>query len=434
MSVMYIRNEQTGEFEPVPSLVGPQGPPGANGGGAGTVTSVNKVAPDANGNVTLTAADVGALGKNETAANANQLNGKSADQYALKTDLPKAGDWDGNTVPKDIPDGISYVEAGVLTNGHGFPVGYCTVLSVKDNVTRLFQILVEKENGRMQIRSAKDGTTWGEWQSYLRNTDTAADSLKLDGKDSVYYHKKLSHPRNLLDNSDFRNPVNQRGRTGYVRNGYTIDRWVLWGDLNTESLAIENGYIALNPETGSIVTLAQRFAKGYLDENKTYTLAYADTRGNIHTINNPVRHSDEIDYVEIVAKEWIGVLWAALYEGSYTADNLPPYVPKGYAAELAECMRYAVDVENAVLSGVVKENGVCEAFLPLNVSMRKDANPTVTIKNALVAYTADGNNHALTFTQALVRNTGLLLTFSCGSTINAAVNIPTFNAFISVDL
>lgn len=86
MSVMYIRNEQTGEFEPVPSLVGPQGPPGANGGGAGTVTSVNKVAPDANGNVTLTATNVGALPAGGTAVNADKLNGKSADQYMLKTD------------------------------------------------------------------------------------------------------------------------------------------------------------------------------------------------------------------------------------------------------------------------------------------------------------------------------------------------------------
>ena len=32
--------------------------------------------------------------------------------------------------------------------------------------------------------------------------------------------------------------------------------------------------------------------------------------------------------------------WAALYEGEYTADTLPPYVPKGYAEELAECQRY----------------------------------------------------------------------------------------------
>ena len=32
--------------------------------------------------------------------------------------------------------------------------------------------------------------------------------------------------------------------------------------------------------------------------------------------------------------------WAALYEGEYTAETLPPYVPKGYGAELAEFRRY----------------------------------------------------------------------------------------------
>ena len=35
--------------------------------------------------------------------------------------------------------------------------------------------------------------------------------------------------------------------------------------------------------------------------------------------------------------------WAALYEGEYTAETLPPYIPKGYGAELAECMRYFIE-------------------------------------------------------------------------------------------
>lgn len=42
-------------------------------------------------------------------------------------------------------------------------------------------------------------------------------------------HKNLgikANARNLLDNSDFRNPVNQRGATSYaVKKEYTIDRW-----------------------------------------------------------------------------------------------------------------------------------------------------------------------------------------------------------------
>lgn len=101
MSVMYIRNEQTGEFEPVPSLVGPPGPPGSNGDGAGTVISVNKVAPDSTGNVTLTAAEVGAADKAQTEQALNSLNDEKADKaymVALFEELKAlilGGDVDG---------------------------------------------------------------------------------------------------------------------------------------------------------------------------------------------------------------------------------------------------------------------------------------------------------------------------------------------------
>lgn len=220
---------------------------------------------------------------------------------------------------------------------------------------------VNKKTGAVTLDAADVGA--------LPSDARAADSAKLGGKAPEYYLQ----PRDLLDNSDFANPVNQRGRTAYVGNGYTIDRWVLWGDLDTETLAIENGYIALNPETGSVVTLAQRFAKGYLDENKTYTLAYADTKGKIHTSNNPVMCFDEFDYVQIVANEWIGVLWAALYEGEYTADTLPPYVPKGYAAELMECQRYYQRF--GVVGLTCRNNG--RASVNLCVPMR--INPSVII-------------------------------------------------------
>ena len=47
---------------------------------------------------------------------------------------------------------------------------------------------------------------------------------------------------NLLDNSDFRNPVNSRGKNTYsdAGNEYTIDRWKTQYNTN---MSIENGYI-----------------------------------------------------------------------------------------------------------------------------------------------------------------------------------------------
>ena len=70
------------------------------------------------------------------------------------------------------------------------------------------------------------------------------------------------------------------------------------------------------------------------------------------------------------------VRWAALYEGEYTAETLPPYVPKGYAAELAECLRYyrKIKANNETFAGYAA-NGVAYAFIPLQ-TMR--IAPTVT--------------------------------------------------------
>ena len=60
------------------------------------------------------------------------------------------------------------------------------------------------------------------------------------------------------------------------------------------------------------------------------------------------------------------VRWAALYEGEYTAETLPPYVPKGYAVELSECLRYyrRVKSNNETFIGYCA-NGVSYAMIPL---------------------------------------------------------------------
>ena len=177
---------------------------------------------------------------------------------------------------------------------------------------------------------------------YLQKTDTATNSAKLGGKAPEYYLQ----PRNLLDNSDFRNPVNQRGQTDYTSNGYTIDRWGLYsGAVGVSSL-------------GYITTSGQMYQKIAIPTDKVYTFAIENDAGiasitgipanGIHsaTLGNALIKIETIDeYAEVVIEpseghNLAGAYWAALYEGSYTADTLPPYVPKGYAQELAECQRY----------------------------------------------------------------------------------------------
>lgn len=160
----------------------------------------------------------------------------------------------------------------------------------------------------------------------------AKDSAKLAGKVSEYYIQ----PRNLLDNSDFTNPVNQRGQSTYATSAaYTIDRWLLEG---TACRVVSNSYVSIEANS----YLVQRIQNNRVSLAKTYTLAVKDSAGNIYVGDDAgIILTDDSTYgfwsVKLKGRE---IVWAALYEGVYTVETLPPYTPKGYAAELAECQRY----------------------------------------------------------------------------------------------
>lgn len=222
--------------------------------------------------------------------------------------------------------------------------------------------------------------------NYLKKTDTASNTSKLGGKAPEYYIQ----PRNLLDNSDFRNPVNQRGQTSYSGKWvYCIDRWVAWLDeSNSATISVVDG--GITPFPGTII---QRIASKYIDSSKTYTLAAmtgdgflvlsgkvtSTTQGITNTNNgiyfNYSADSDTYQFKLAGLTSASKFVWAALYEGSYTADTLPPYVPKGYAAELAECQRYFRKGVQAVTIGTQHNSG---SIFSLSVPKMR-IKPTVTL-------------------------------------------------------
>lgn len=185
------------------------------------------------------------------------------------------------------------------------------------------------------------------------------DASALGGKAPEYYVQ----PRNLLDNSDFLHPVNQRGETSKNTNGYFIDRWIIYSpDESKRATSInENGITTsgggavrqlvpakLVPKDISEYTFAVCKSNGYIDFPGTWK----DSNGNLVC---PI--SQDGTYI-----------WAALYKGSYTADTLPAYVPKGYAAELAECQRY-----------YFKGNGNYRASYPAFCNSETVARATITL-------------------------------------------------------
>ena len=282
--------------------------------------------------------------------------------------------------------------------------------------------------------------------------DAAAVGAALAGKAPL----ALGAPHNYLDNSDFRNPVNQRGLSEYsiVGNGYTIDRWFAYQTGVTVQVWVMDGYIRV--ETNNVsgtATLSQRFAKGVLSPNKTYTFAYMNTDGEITIKYNPVNFDNaSLDYVQISlgSNQAIELVWAALYEGEYTTETLPDYKPKGYAAELAECQRYFWCFPNGggsyallgIGTGVTGTNTV-QMLVQYPQTMR--VYPTLTFTGALRLVSNDWR-HAYTVSDIEIDGNGVSLSgaalvVSTESDLTAGVayflsqkNDTTAKLFFSADL
>lgn len=230
-------------------------------------------------------------------------------------------------------------------------------------------------------------------------TLTAADLGALD---------KDVHMYNLLDNSDFAHPIAQAGVNGaHGATGYAVDRWNRTSGATVSQAA--DGLKIVSDKTSWTAGIQQRIeAKRFADVmtfavrgvfpvacrlfvyigsgTTNFGTAYFQGDAAERTLVLKLTKPDGLTGDEVV-NVYISpdtgstgtaavVRWAALYEGEYTAETLPPYVPKGYAAELAECLRYyrKIKADNETFAGYAAR-GVAYAFIPLQ---------TMRIKPSLV--------------------------------------------------
>ena len=213
---------------------------------------------------------------------------------------------------------------------------------------------------------------------------------------------------NLLDNSDFVHPVAQAGVNGaHGATGYAVDRWMRTSGATVSQAA--DGLKIVSDKTSWTAGIQQRIeAKRFADVmtfavrgvfpvacrlfvyigsgTTNFGTAYFQGDAAERTLVLKLTKPDGLTGDEVV-NVYISpdtgstgtaavVRWAALYEGEYTAETLPPYVPKGYAAELAECLRYyrKIKADNETFAGYAAR-GVAYAFIPLQ---------TMRIKPSLV--------------------------------------------------
>ena len=226
---------------------------------------------------------------------------------------------------------------------------------------------------------------------------------------------------NLLDNSDFVHPINQRGETSKQASWvYWIDRWL--ADTEKTAAQLTSSGIHLPATTEKNLRILQRVPLARIKKGQSYTIAAYDASGNALCVSGvfnggtltgdglsggkrylSLQDGDGSTYYYCILDAYadITVKCMALYEGEYTAETLPPYVPKGYAAELAECLRYyrKIKADAQTFAGYAT-SGNAYAFIPLAQAMR--IAPTVTVSGKF--YYALGSAQGTTAETATVHN------------------------------
>lgn len=196
-------------------------------------------------------------------------------------------------------------------------------------------------------------------------TDGEKEKLSHAAQDSdiALLHTLAKYNReNLLDNSCFYEPVNQRGRNDYsAGTGYTIDRWY----ASSAGAFVHSGYVAVQASAaggffgqkleagitahlmGKELTAAICLANGQIYSGTLTLVQNTDIRIDTGTagwkLSIFVDGEGRLNYRILNATnsgENLQLAWAALYEGAYPPSDLPVYRAKGYAAELQSCSRY----------------------------------------------------------------------------------------------
>lgn len=224
-------------------------------------------------------------------------------------------------------------------------------------------------------------------------------------------------PRNLLDNSDFRNPVNQRGQTSWNANGYIIDRWNIYASDETRRTASLSSSGLTCDYSDAVRQVVPKNAVDYDLTAADYTIAMWGADGTVSLKNDGILKDGAGNYlVPLMAGTWAH---AALYEGIYTAETLPEYRKKGFAAELLECQRYFYKVpSNAYASyhGWVYSTTEARITIPVPTTMR--ATPSITIDDVSQLRLYDSKSNSVTAVTVAAQE-GNMIALKCTGTYSS---------------
>ena len=327
-NVVYVWDVDAAAWENLGSLQGPQGPTGPQGpqGAAGDTGPQGATGPQGPEGPQGQKGDTGATGP----TGPQGLQGPQGEQGPVGPTGPK-GDQGEPGVVQSV-NGKS--AAAILLDAND--VGALAADGDGSNVTASF---TEAEQDADIASGEKLSVLFGKIK---KRFSVLASTVMLK---SVF--TQVGNP-NLLDNSDFTNPVNQRGSTSYSGGGtYCIDRWDI---ASTATVAVVSDGIKITATTLSgIRQKIENITDGQLlvfqlcdNADTVYTQAFAasTTQAEYTTDFGKFRfvlNSGGVLTISILLNAGERTFkWAKLEKGSVAT----PYVPKGYGAELAECLRY----------------------------------------------------------------------------------------------
>lgn len=256
-----------------------------------------------------------------------------------------------------------------------------------------FSVYQTKADGTLSTTAKTVSGAINELNSGITNEATlrtVADTA-LDNKIA-----QISNP-NLLINSDFRNPINQRGKTQYTRGSadcYTIDRWMInyATVINVLDDCIEYvGNAATNnrfyyrfetPLTGTYtisVYVKEVTAPTGLQtlDDSSYITIMALHQG-LNTVTVDVSNMSAIHFTMFKTGATAKIEWIKLEQGSIAT----PFVPRPIGEELALCQRYYQESGVDCFPGY----GFCnyletQAIISVPTSVRMRHAPTIIPRN-----------------------------------------------------
>ena len=391
-NVVYVWDVDAAAWENLGSLQGPQGPTGPQGpqGAAGDTGPQGATGPQGPEGPQGQKGDTGATGP----TGPQGLQGPQGEQGPVGPTGPK-GDQGEPGVVQSV-NGKS--AASILLDAND--VGALAPDGDGSNVTAAF---TEAEQDADIASGEKLSVLFGK----IKKRFSVVNKL-VNG--AVY--------PNLLDNSDFTNPVNQRGAGSYSGTGiYCIDRWKLWGGYNVDSHTLTfQSANAVSVAGLSACLLMQRVTGIAVGDTvtlsasvngtvyiKSVTITDSETAYNMGAFYFICGYNSDSAFFEIaITSDSISVEWTKVEKGSVAT----PYVPKGYGAELAECQRYYLRIPTYQMigSGYVDWEGK-HIFIMVPTPSTMRIAPTVSSISG-TSYCGDGTTAAYSGTPGAINHPG----------------------------